>query len=530
MTNSIGDLAEADTMFVIGSNTTEAHPVISLELIRAKREGKKLIVADPRRIDLAQRADIHLQIRPGTNVALLIGMMSQIIDSGLEDRDFISQRTEGYEEFVESVRGLTVEQAAGICGVDADDIRRAAELYARAEAANVIYAMGITQHHTGTNNVLSVANLAMLTGNIGRPGTGVNPLRGQANVQGACDMGGLPNVFSGYQKVDDPTAIEKMESAWGVVLNDRTPGRTVMEMMGGVDEGVIRGMYIMGENPILSDPDQQHVERGLKSVEFLVVQDIFLTETAEYADVVLPAGMPTEKDGTLTNTERRVQRVRKAVEPPTDTLPDWQIIQLVANRMGAGWDYTNTEEIMQEINEVTPSYGGITYERIDDLGLQWPCPSEDHEGTPILHAEEFARGKGKFSAIEWIVPAEAVDDEYQFMLTTGRELVHYHTGSLSRRAPGLDALVPKGRLEVNPDDAARLGIEQGERVRVTSRRGSIEPFAWVTDRVAPGLVFMPFHYKEAAANRLTNPVLDPVAKIPEYKVSAVKLEKIKVTA
>src|SRR5680860_933189 len=434
MTNSIGDLAEADTIFVIGSNTTEAHPVLSLEIIRAKREGKKLIVADPRRIDLARRADIHLQIRPGTNVALLNGMMRHILDSGLEDRDFIAERTEGYDEFVESVRALTVEQAASICGVEADDIRKASELYARAGAANIIYAMGITQHHTGTNNVLTVANLAMLTGNMGRPGTGVNPLRGQVNVQGACDMGALPNVFSGYQKVDDPASIKKMEEAWGVTLDDRSPGQTVVEMMNGAGEGTIRAMYIMGENPVLSDPDQEHVESSLKKVEFLVVQDVFRTET----------------------------------------------------------------------------------------GLQWPCPTVDHPGTSILHVGEFARGKGKLSAIEYIEPAESVDQEYQFVLTTGRELVHYHTGTLSRRAPGLDALVPEGRLEINPDDAARLGIEEGSRVRVTSRRGSMEPLAWVTDRVAPGLVFMPLHYWEAPANRLTNAVLDPVAKIPEYEVAAVK--------
>src|SRR5680860_1497043 len=402
MTNSIGDLAEADTIFVIGSNTTEAHPVISLEIIRAKREGKKLIVADPRRIDLARRADIHLQIRPGTNVALLNGMMRHILDSGLEDRDFIAERTEGYDEFVESVRALTVEQAASICGVEADDIRKASELYARAGAANIIYAMGITQHHTGTNNVLTVANLAMLTGNMGRPGTGVNPLRGQVNVQG----------------------------------------------------------------------------------------------------------------------------VREALAPLEGSLADWDILQRLANRMGASWDYSGPGDIMREINAVTPSYGGITHERVEESGLQWPCPTVDHPGTSILHVGEFARGKGKLSAIEYIEPAESVDQEYQFVLTTGRELVHYHTGTLSRRAPGLDALVPEGRLEINPDDAARLGIEEGSRVRVTSRRGSIEPLAWVTDRVAPGLVFMPFHYWEAPANRLTNPVLDPVAKIPEYKVSAVKLQAV----
>ncbi len=537
MTNSINDIHEAEVIFIIGSNTTEAHPVLALEVVKALREGKTLIVADPRRIDLARKAHLHLRLRPGTNVALLKGMMRHIVDMGWEDKGFIAERTDNYEAFRESLNHMTVEEAAAITGVPAADIRKAAELYAMAGAANIIYAMGITQHHTGTNNVLSVANLAMLTGNIGRPGTGVNPLRGQSNVQGACDMGGLPDVFTGYQKVDNPELIAKMEAAWGVTLEDRVKGKTIMEITRAVDEGEIRALYIMGENPILSDPDQKHVEESLKKVEFLVVQDIFLTETAEYADVVLPATTSAEKDGTFTNTERRIQRVRKALDPREGTLPDWRIVQLVANRMGAGWDYRSPEHIMQEVAAVTPQYGGVTYERLEVLpdarfeqtdvcGLQWPCPTEEHPGTPILHTQQFARGRGLFSALEYAAPDEGVDEEYPFTLTTGRELVHYHTGTMSRQAPGLDALVPTGRLEINPEDARRLGIEHGGLVQVTSRRGSIQPVAWVTDRVSPGLVFMPFHYAEAPANRLTNTVLDPIAKIPELKVAAVKVERV----
>jgi len=536
MTNSISDLHEADVIFVVGSNTTEAHPVLALELIKALREGKTMIVADPRKIDLARKAHLHLRLRPGTNVALLKGMMRHVVDMGWEDTAFISERTENYEAFRESLNSMTVEQASEICGVPAADIRKAAELYATADKANILYAMGITQHHTGTNNVMSIANLAMLTGNIGRPGTGVNPLRGQSNVQGACDMGGLPDVFSGYQKVDNPELVAKMEAAWGVTLPDRVKGKTVVEIMNAIGTGEIRTLYIMGENPILSDPDQHHVEEALKGIEFLVVQDIFLTETAQYADVVLPAASNFEKDGTFTNTERRIQLVRKALDPTGESLPDWQIVQLIANRMGAGWNYASAEEIMDEIAEVTPQYGGVNFRRLDRVipdveydqtdvcGLQWPCPAEDHPGTPILHTQQFSRGKGLFAALEYIAPAENVSAEYPFVLTTGRELVHYHTGTMTRKAAGLNGLVPEGRLEINPEDAARLGVEHGAKVRVWSARGSIEPVAWVTDRVSPGLVFMPFHYVEAPANRLTDSVLDPIAKIPELKVAAVNVE------
>ncbi len=540
MTNSMNDLSDADVIFVIGSNTTEAHPVLSLEVIKALRLGKTLIVADPRLIDLARRAHLHLQLKAGTNVALLKGMMRHIVDMGWENKEFMAERTENYDQFRASLDTMTVEKAAEITGVPAEDIRKAAELYATAGAANILYAMGITQHHTGTDNVLSIANLAMLTGQIGRPGTGVNPLRGQSNVQGACDMGGLPDVFSGYQKVDNPEMIAKMEAAWGVTLADRSKGKTLMQIMGAVETGEIRALYVMGENPILSDPDQHHVEECLKKAEFLVVQDIFRTETAEFADVVLPAAASVEKVGTFTNTERRIQLAYQALPVKDGTLPDWKIVQLIANRMGAGWDYRSPAQIMEEIASVTPQYGGVSHQRLEEpsvvpdaefaqtdvCGLQWPCPTEEHPGTPILHTQQFARGKGLFSGIEFIPADELVSEDYPFVLTTGRELVHYHTGTMSRQAPGLDALVPEGRVEIHPDDARRLGITNGERVRVTSRRGSIEPVAWVTDRVSAGLLFMPFHYVEAPANRLTNTILDPIAGIPELKVAAARLERV----
>ena len=464
MTNSIDDLHEADVIFIIGSNTSEAHPVLSLQVIRALREGKTLIVADPRRIDLARKAHLHLPLKPGTNVALLKGMMRHIVDMGWEDAAFVAQRTENFDQFRESLQSMTVEQAAEICGVPADDIRKAAEMYAKAGAGTILYAMGITQHHTGTNNVLSIANLAMLTGNIGRPGTGVNPLRGQSNVQGACDMGGLPDVFSGYQRVDNPDLVAKMEAAWGVTLADHEKGKTVVEMMNSVGADGIRAMYVMGENPFLSDPDQHHVEEALKALEFLVVQDIFLTETAQFADVVLPAASNFEKDGTFTNTERRIQRVRKALEPKGESRSDWEIVQSIANRLGAEWNYTSAESIMQEVTEVTPQYGGVTYARLEGLvpdveyaqtdvcGLQWPCPTEDHPGTPILHSQQFARGKGLFSAIEYIEPDEQVDAEFPFVLTTGRELVHYHTGTMTRQSAGFSSKRPSGTSAFNPAD------------------------------------------------------------------------------
>ena len=525
MSNSIAEIGGGDVIFVIGSNTTENHPVLSLRIKRAAREGRtKLIVADPRRIELTRFADLHLRQACGTDVALLNGLMHVIIKEGLHDEAFIAARTEGLEELKAEVEKYPPEVAEKITGVPKEDLIAAARMYASADKAAIMYAMGITQHRSGTNNVLSVANLAMLTGNMGKESAGVNPLRGQNNVQGACDMGGLPNYYPGYQKVDDPEVHEKFQKAWGVSLSD-TVGLTLVEMMDAAAEGKVRGMYFMGENPLLSDPDANHVREGLENLDFLVVQDIFLTETAQLADVVLPASSYAEKDGTVTNTERRVQKIRKAIEPIGESRPDWEIICDLSGRMGFPMPYGSPAEILDEVADVTPSYGGIRADRLEGEGLQWPCPDRDHPGTPFLHKDQFARGLGKFHAVAYQEPAERIDEDYPFVLTTGRVLYHFHS-VMTRHVAGLNEICPEGTLEINPSDAGKLGVENGGLTRVTSRRGSIVAKAEVTDRAPAGTVFTTFHFSESAANLLTNPVLDPVAKIPEYKVCAVKVEAV----
>lgn len=529
MTNSINELEkDARAIFVIGSNTTENHPVIGMKIKKNVLEnGAKLIVADPRRIDLADIADVYMQHKPGTDVTLLNGMMNVIISEGLADYDFIEANTEGYQAMAEVVARYTPEYVENITGVPAADIRKAARLYAQAEAAVICYAMGLTQHSTGTDNVKSVCNLAMLTGNIGRPGTGVAPLRGQNNVQGACDMGGLPNVFPGYQQVTDDAVRAKFEQAWKVPLPVK-PGLTLTEAVERARRGEIKALFVVGENPMMSDPDLHHVEEALEKLEFLVVQDIFLSETAEYADVVLPSACFAEKDGTFTNTERRVQRVRKAVEPPGQARADWEIICDLAARMGYPMSYGSPEEIFEEMRRLTPSYSGMTYARLEGKGLQWPCPNERHPGTAILHRDgKFVRGKGLFSPVEYIEPAESPDSEYPLILTTGRNLYHYHTGTMTRRCQALNQHVPEAEVEISPALAAKLRIENGETVRLSTRRGSIEVKAKVTDILDEDVVFMTFHFAEAAVNWLTKgDSLDPVAKIPEYKVCACRLEKV----
>ena len=524
MTNAMDEFELADAIFVIGSNTTECHPIIGASIKRAVLSGKTtLIVADPRTIELTEFAAVHMQQKNGTDVALVNAMMHVILAEGLEDKAFIAERTEGFGDLRKAVEPYTPEMAAKITGVPAALICESARAYARADAASIVYSMGITQHTTGTDNVLSLANLAMLTGNVGRPGTGVNPLRGQNNVQGACDLGALPNVYPGYQKVDDPASRAKFEKAWGAKLSPNA-GLTVVEMIDAAADGRLKALYIMGENPMLSDPDTNHVEEALGNLDFLVVQDIFLSETAELADVVLPAASFAEKDGTFTNTERRVQRVRKALDAPGQALPDWQILCRLASRMGYEMHYDHPDAIQDEIASLTPSYGGITYDRLERGGLQWPCPDAQHPGTPYLHKGKFASGLGKFHAVEFLPPRELPDDAYPFVLSTGRVLQHFHTGTMSRRSDVLDKLVPVGTIEIHPDDAARLGIADSDTVRVASRRGEIELPARVTDRVAPGTTFLAFHYREAPANRLTIAALDPVAKIPELKVCAVRIE------
>jgi len=525
MTNSIDEFADTPLIFVIGSNTTECHPVIGIKIRKAVNEGKTtLIVADPRKISLTDHAHIHMQQRPGSDVALINAMMHTIIEENLHDREFIRRRTEDYEKMAKAVKNCPPEFAEMVSGVPAKLIREAARLYAAAESASIVYSMGITQHTTGTDNVLSLANMAMLTGNVGKPFAGVNPLRGQNNVQGACDMGGLPDVYPGYQKVHLPEVRAKFEKAWGTGLSDK-PGLTVNEIIHGVRDGKIRGLYVFGENPVLSDPDTNELVESLEKAEFLVVQDIFLTETAEMADVVLPACSFAEREGTFTNTERRVQLYRKALEPPGEAKPDWQIITEVANRMGARWKYGSASEIMDEIASVTPIYGGISYGRIENMGLQWPCPDKAHGGTAVLHQGKFSRGLGKFHAVHFIPQRELPDEEYPLILTTGRMLQHWHTGTMTRKSEVLHGIVPEGHILISVSDAGRLGIQSEDIVRVRSRRGEIRVAAEVTDRMSEGVVFLTFHFKESPANALTIAALDPIAKIPEFKACAVRVSR-----
>jgi formate dehydrogenase alpha subunit len=526
MTNSIAEIGDAKSVFVIGTNTTEDHPVIALEIKKAMDKGGGLIVADPRKIDLARKATIWLRHRPGSDAALIMGMCRVIVDEGLLDKEFVEKRCENFEEFRNSLKNFDLEFVSKVTGVPAENIAKAARLYATSKPASILYAMGITQHSHGTDNVMALANLSMLTGNVGKPSSGVNPLRGQNNVQGACDMGALPNVFTGYQQVAGAGIRMKFDTAWGCTIPSE-PGLVLTEMFHAMDAGKIRAAYIMGENPVLSDPDARHIKEAMGKLEFLVVQDIFLTETAQLAHVVLPAASFAEKDGTFTNTERRVQRVRRAVKPVGESKPDWQIICEIARRMKAkGFEYNSPVDIMKEIADLTPSYGGITYERLEKGGLQWPCPTEDHPGLQFLHEDMFSRGKGRFAAVTYKPPQELPDASYPLMLTTGRILFHYHTGSMTRRSRGLEDMSKEELAEINPKDAQALGIKDGDRIQIASRRGKVQAKAKVTDSAQPGVVFMTFHFAESATNLLTNPALDPVSKIPELKVCAVRVEKV----
>jgi len=528
MTNSIGELEnDAKCIFLIGTNTTENHPVIGYKIrSNVRKNGAKLIVADPRSIELAEIADVYMRFRPGTDVALLNGMMNVIINEGLLDKEFVDTRTEAFEDFAKVIEKYTPEYVEPITGVPAEDIRKAARIYAESEASALCYAMGITQHSTGTDNVKSCCNLALLTGNLGKPGTGVNPLRGQNNVQGACDMGALPVVYPAYQAVTNKDVQGKFEKAWGVKLSPNN-GLTLTAAINKAHHRKLKGLLVLGENPMVSDPDLTHVEEALDNLEFLLVQDIFLTETAKKADVVLPGVSFAEKDGTFSNTERRVQRVRKAISNRGDARQDWEILCELSTRLGYPMDYNSPEEIFEEIRTVTPSYAGMTYERLEGKALHWPCPAEDHPGTPYLHVGKFSRGLGLFHAIEFKEAAELPDEEYPLLLTTGRSLFHFHTGTMTRKAVGLDEYMPTNTLMISPELAGKMGIADGEVVKLTTRRGSIEVNANLTDMVQGNVIFTFFHFSEAAANMLTNAeALDPVAGIPEYKVSAAKLEKI----
>ncbi|MBK8048520.1 MAG: molybdopterin-dependent oxidoreductase [Anaerolineales bacterium] len=559
MTNPIEDIRHADCILITGSNTAESHPVISYEVVRAVNAGANLVVIDPRRTPMVDHASLWLQPAPGTDVYVFLAMAHVIVREGWADQPFVAARTEGFDAFAAGLLEYTPEVAALHSGVPASKIELAARLYAlglRNDAAalvqdpdsfatpatrgnsTILYAMGITQRKNGTELVLCLANLAMMSGQIGRPYTGVNPLRGQSNVQGACDMGGLPDVLPGYQKVTDAEKRRAVARGWG--LEDLPPelGLTVVEMMHAAVDGRLRAMYVMGENPMLSDPNLTHVEEGLRALEFLVVQDIFLSESAQLAHVVLPAAASLEKDGTFTNTERRVQLLHPVLPAPGEALPDWVILMQLATKFAekinggreeprsqVRWHYASQSEIMDEAATVTPSYGGMSYARLAGAGLTWPCPTREHPGTPILHREKFTRGLGKFHAVHARHPAEQTDAEYPLILSTGRVLYHYHTGTMTRRSEGLDWREPRGYAEINPVDAASLNLRDGGPVVIHSRRGQVRTQARLSNNVQPGVVFLSFHWKESPANVLTQDfALDPYAKIPEYKVSAVRLE------
>ena len=537
MTNSMDDIVEhAQSLLVIGCNVTEQHPVFGMRLRRAvKDRGLRIVVADPRRIPIVAEAALHLPLDPGTDIALLRALAHVLIAEGWIDRAFIDARTEGFAALAESVREDTPERAAATTGVPPELVRRAARLLWEHRPGALLFAMGITQHTCGTRNALACSNLQLLLGNLGVPGAGVNPLRGQNNVQGACDVGALPDMLPGYRALTDALARRGFEDAWGIPLPSR-PGLTVTELVDGALAGTIRGLYILGENAAMTDPDLGHVRRCLEACEFLVVQEIFPSETARFAHVVLPAAASAEKGGTFTNTERRVQLFTPAVPPPGDARPDWWIIAEIGRRVRrlalgpvpaapyAGWSHASPADVMEEIAALVPIYGGLSHARLAGASLQWPCPTADHPGTPILHVGRTSRGRARFVPVEGTPPAEEPDAEYPLVLTTGRLLEHYHSGTMTRRVAALDWRVPEGVVEIHPRDAGRFTVRDGGWVRLRSRRGAITVRARVTSGITPGTVFASFHFVEAAANVLTHAALDPVAKIPEYKACAVAIE------
>lgn len=529
MTNPIGDICEnAQVILLVGSNPEEAHPVVGMQIREAVRKGAKLIVVDPRDIGLTRSSDIHLKLRPGTNVAFANGMAREIIHAGLADRDFIASRTEGFEDFRRMVEDYTPERVAEICHIDARDLVAAARMYAQADRASIVYCLGVTEHSSGTEGVMSLSNLAMITGNFGKPGTGVNPLRGQNNVQGACDMGATPGDFPGYQKLSDPAAMAKFEKAWGVEI-PKEKGIYATECFPKMIAGEIKGLFIFGEDPVRTDPDTHHVIKALKNLDFLVVDDLFLTETAKYADVVLPGVSYAEKEGTFSNTERRVQRIRKAVTVPGARL-DTDIFTDIMNRMGYPQARLTSAQIMDEIASLTPSFAGISHERLDSAevagnGLCWPCTGKDHPGTPIMHVGRFSRGLGRYSTAAYRASSELPDAEYPLVLTTGRILYHYNACAMTDKTEGINEIVGHSFIEINTADAEKLGIASGDRVRVTSRRGSIESTARVSGKTGSGETWMPFHFQDGNSNWLTNAALDNLCSTPEYKVCAVRVEK-----
>ena len=548
MTNSIKEIRDADCIFITGSNTAVSHPVISYEVVRAVKKGANLIIVDPRRIPLVEHATLFLQIKPGTDIYVFLGIMHVILREGWMDENFISERTEGFEAFKDVIEKYTPEHASLMSGVPVKQIEEAARIYAAGERVSgesmydserghstVLYAMGITQRSNGTDMVRTLANLAMLCGQVGKRSTGVNPLRGQSNVQGACDTGCLVNVYPGYKPVTDAASRANLEKLWNVEGLPGEVGLTIVEAMRNASVGKVRAVYVMGENPMMSDPNTNHVEQALRNLDLLVVQDIFPSETAQLAHVILPAAASLEKDGTVTNTERRVQLIHPVVKAPGNSLPDWKILTDLADRfdrkMGIEredgyWHFESASEIFDELAKSMAIYSGMRYDRLVGAGLQWPCPAPDHPGTRILHTEKFSRGLGSFAAIEANDPAEMPDEEYPLVLTTGRVLYHYHSGTMTRRSGPLHWAEPGDFVEVNAEDAEKVGLDDGQAVVIKSRRGTVRTYIRLTENVPPGTIFLAFHWREAAANLLTQDFkLDPVAKIPEYKVCAVKLEK-----
>lgn len=528
MTNSVDEIGGASSILAIGTNTTAAHPIIGIQVKKAVQRGASLIVANPKEIDLCRFATVFLQHRPGTDVALLMGMARVIVDEGLVDASFIENRCEDFDAFKQSLKNFDLEFVEQVTGVPKEKIISAARIYATQKPGSILYCMGVTQHSTGTNNVWAISNLALLTGNLGKPSSGVNPLRGQNNVQGACDMGALPSVYPGYQGVSDAEIRKKFEAAWGCELPG-TPGLTHTEIFDAIDKGKIKALYLVGENPILTEADANHARAAIGKLELFIVQDIFLTETARLADIVLPAASFAEKDGTFVNTERRVQRIHKAIEPIGHAKPDWWITSRIAQRLGAkGFDFSHPSEIMEEIASVAPQYRGISYARLEKVGLQWPCPSEDHPGTPILHTQQFGTkgGKGKLMPLEYKTSAETPDEEYPLILTTDRGLFHYHTSSMTGKIEGLMALDSEEFIRIHPKDAVQLGITDNEMVRIFSRRGEVKAKAKVTEACLPGVVSLTFHFPECPTNLLTNSALDPLAKTPETKACAVRIAKL----
>jgi formate dehydrogenase alpha subunit len=533
MSNTAAEVIHSDVFLVTGSNTAETHPIIALQMKAAvEKYGAKLIVVDPRRVEMVDWATLWLPQKPGTDVPLFSAMAHVIIKERLHNEDFIRQRAEGFDEFSRSVEKFTPEYAEMISGVDRNRIVQAARMYATAKRAAIYWALGIPEHSHGTDNAMALIHLALLTGHIGRKGTGLNPLRGQNNVQGASDSGAMPWHYPGYQRVDDEEAARKFETAWNIEPGalSRQPGLTTTEIISAAGPSGVRSLYIMGENPMMSEPNLNHTRRKVEQLDFLAVQDLFINESGAYADVFLPATSWAEKEGTFTNTDRRVQRVRRALEPRGQSRPDWEIVCRLAERIekrlgrarSAFWGYKEPSEVLEEMGRLVPEYAGVKYRRIENQGLQTPVWDENHPGTPYLFAESFPRGKGKFHPLDYVPAVEMPDEEYPFILTTGRLLEHWHGGTLTRHSK-LDALYPEARVEINPADAARLKIEAGQAVRVSSRRGSIVLRAWVTPRTTVGVVFIPMHFAEAAANLLTIDALDPRAKIPEYKACAVRI-------